>query len=103
MQPDSPILDQPQTIDWEEYPATATYRLANQDLQFEVDANTDLCDLVWPWAGEAYAKRIALTVSAPREDALMPMVTRLYPWPPGVDHGHRRCGSDQTSGSAAPE
>lgn len=79
MKANSPILDQPQVIDWDEAPTTATYRLANQDIVFDVDANTDLCDLVWPWAGEQYAKRIALTVSAPREEALMPMVTRLYP------------------------
>lgn len=79
MKQDSPILDQPQVIDWEEAPNTATYRLANHDILFDVDANTDLCELIWPWAGECYAKRIALTVSAPREDALAPMVTRLYP------------------------
>lgn len=75
----SPILDQPQTIDWAENPPAATVRLANQELYFEVDAQTDLLNLFWPWAGECYAKRIALRVSAPREEDLIPMVTRLYP------------------------
>ena len=75
----SPILDQPQSIDWAAIAPDSRYRLANQELAFEVDANTDLVDLVWPWAGEQYVKRIALQVSAPREEALMPMVTRLYP------------------------
>jgi len=66
-------------IDWAEFAPTATYRLANQELYFEVDSQTDLLDLTWPWAGECYAKRIALRVSAPREEELAPMVTRLYP------------------------
>lgn len=79
MKSNNPILDQPQTIDWDDIVDGATYRLANQDIFFDVDDKTDLCDLTWPWAGEMYAKRITLTVSAPREEALMPMVTRLYP------------------------
>lgn len=79
MNPHSPILDQPQVIDWAEFAPTATYRLANQELYFDVDSQTDLLDLYWPWAGECYAKRIALRVSAPREEDLVPMVTRLYP------------------------
>ena len=79
MNPHSPILDQPQTIDWTANPPATTARLANQELYFEVDAQTDLLNLFWPWAGECYAKRIALRVSAPREEDLIPMVTRLYP------------------------
>lgn len=75
----SPILDQPQSIDWETLAPDSRYRLANQEFTFAVDANTDLVDLVWPWAGEQYVQRIALQVSAPREEPLMPMVTRFYP------------------------
>jgi hypothetical protein len=75
----SPILDQPQSIDWEAIAPDSRYRLANQELAFEVDAKTDLIDLVWPWAGEQYVKRIALQISAPREEPLMPMVTRFFP------------------------
>lgn len=75
----SPILDQPQSIDWAAIAPDSRYRLANQELAFVVDANTDLTDLVWPWAGEQYAQRIALRVIAPREEPLMPMVTRFFP------------------------
>lgn len=75
----SPILDQPQSIDWEAIAPDSRYWLANQELAFAVDANTDLTDLVWPWAGEQYVQRIALQISAPREEPLMPMVTRFFP------------------------
>lgn len=74
-----PILDQPFSIDREHLNPAATQRLANHDLYFDVDANTDLVDLVWPWAGEVYAHRIQVRIVAPREEALMPIVTRFYP------------------------
>lgn len=79
MNPQSPILDQPQTIDWEEEAPHFAYRLANSEIHFELDANTDLHNLHLSWANEEYARRITLTVSAPREDELIPLVTRLYP------------------------
>ncbi|MCB0127022.1 MAG: hypothetical protein KDE58_32400 [Caldilineaceae bacterium] len=79
MNPHSPILDQPQVIDWEKDAPHFSYRLANSEIVFEVDADTDLCNLFLPWANEEYAKRITLAVSAPREETLMPLVTRLYP------------------------
>lgn len=75
----SPLLDQPQSIDWEAIAPDSRYRLANQELSFEVDANTDLMELFWPWAGEQYVKQITLQISAPREEPLMPMVTRFFP------------------------
>ena len=75
----NPILDQPQSIDWKEIAPDSSYRLANQELYFDVDANTDLTNLVWPWAGEQYAKQITLRISAPREEPLVPMVTRFFP------------------------
>ena len=74
-----PILDQPQSINCDELAATATYQLANQDLRFKIDANTDLVDLDWPWAGETYVRSIQMRLSAPRADALTPMITRYYP------------------------
>lgn len=75
----SPVLDQPQSIDWEKIAPDSRYRLANQELYFDIDANTDLVNLVWPWAGESYVKHIGLRVSAPREEKMMPMVTRFFP------------------------
>ena len=79
MDPFDPILDQPQSIEFGQLAASATYPLANQDLRFMADANTDLVDLDWPWAGEMYARRIQMRLSAPRADALTPMITRYYP------------------------
>jgi len=79
MNPYSPILDQPQTIDWSGDAQPFTYRLANSEIVFDVDENTDLCNLFLPWSDEVYARRITLTVSAPREEELVPLVTRLYP------------------------
>lgn len=75
----SPVLDQPQSIDWGKIAPDSIYRLANQELYFDVDANTDLVNLVWPWAGEQYVKHIGLRISAPREEKLMPLVTRFFP------------------------
>ncbi|MCC9076909.1 hypothetical protein FKZ61_012420 [Litorilinea aerophila] len=80
MDPFSPILDQPQVIDQDELDPEATYQLANQDVVFTVDANTDLLDLFWPWADEFYARRIQLRISSPPDDEpLMKMATRYYP------------------------
>src|SRR5262245_58555390 len=75
----TPILDQPQTIDTDQLAVGARHRLANQELFFYTDAATDLVDLEWPWAGERYARHIALRISALREDELVPLVTRFYP------------------------
>lgn len=75
----SPVLDQPQSIDWERIAPDSLYRLANQEIYFDVDANTDLVNLVWPWTGEQYVKSIELRISAPREEKMMPLVTRFFP------------------------
>jgi hypothetical protein len=75
----NPILDQPQTIDTDEFHPAATQWLANQDLFFQADASTDLVDLVWPWSGESYARSIRLRIFALREEPLTALVTRIYP------------------------
>lgn len=75
----TPILDQPQSIDTEQLHPAATYRLANQEIVFTADAQTDLRELVWPWADATYARRIQLRVLALRDDELQPLVTRFYP------------------------
>ncbi|MCX6044725.1 MAG: hypothetical protein NT075_06390 [Chloroflexi bacterium] len=74
-----PILDQPQSIAYEELDNSVTYPLANQDVRFAVDAGTDLLDLQWPWTAEVYARSIRMRISDPRDDKLVPMVTRYYP------------------------
>ena len=79
MNPFDPILDQPQSIDYDDIDPAATLRLGNQDVVFVADSRTDLTDLTWPWAGATYARSIKLTVTDPQHDELMPMVTRYYP------------------------
>ena len=79
MNPFDPILDQPQSIDVDAIDNTVSYRLANQELAFTVDAETDLSDLVWPWADATYVRSIRLRVSDPQHEDLVPMITRFYP------------------------
>lgn len=75
----NPILDQPQTIDTDQLSPAATYRLANQDVIFQANANTDLRDLFWPWADALYVRSIQLRIIALRDDPFTPLVTRFYP------------------------
>jgi hypothetical protein len=79
MNPFDPILDQPQSIDVDAIDSSVSYRLANQELAFTVDAETDLYDLVWPWADTTYVRSIRLRISDPQQDDLAPIVTRYYP------------------------
>lgn len=80
--PFSPILDQPQSIEADAIDAQAAYRLANHDLTFVADAETDLHALFFPWAEETYARHIRIRVSdvhsEAQGDGLTPMITRLY-------------------------
>jgi hypothetical protein len=80
MNPLDPILDQPQSIDYEELEPGATYPLANHEIAFLVDATTDLKDLTWPWTDQVYARAIRLRIVDPTiHDDLVPMVTRYFP------------------------
>jgi len=74
-----PILDQPQSIEVNTIDSTISYRLANQELAFTVDSETDLTDLVWPWADATYVRSIRLTVRDPQNEDLSPLITRFYP------------------------
>ena len=78
MDPYDPILDQPQVIEFDEIPGPARYRLANQDLYFDADANSDLFDLHWPWADSLYARSIRMRIRDPQGEDLMTLVTRYY-------------------------
>jgi hypothetical protein len=75
----NPILDQPQTIEHAQLHPALAYQLANQELTFQVNAQTDLTELFWPWADAVYARYIRLRVVALRDDPLTPLVTRFYP------------------------
>lgn len=75
----SPILDQPQSIDYDLLPPGPINRLANQELFCTVDAATDVYDVTWPWAGAVYARSIRLAISDWQDGALTPLVTRCFP------------------------
>ena len=79
MAPLNPALDQPQVLDNDGSPSAFSCRLANHEITFETNNTADLHNLFWPWANTQYARSICLTLSAPREDVFMPMVTHLYP------------------------
>jgi hypothetical protein len=75
----SPVLDQPQSYDYELLPTGVINRLANQDLYCLVDANSDLQDVTWPWAGAVYARRITLAIADWQDGPLTPLAVRLFP------------------------
>ena len=75
----NPILDQPQMIAHEHWPVGTLVQLANQELLAQADANADLYDLRWPWAGESYAQRVTVRVASLRDEAMTPLVIQLHP------------------------
>lgn len=75
----SPVLDQPQSFDYELMPAGAVSRLANQDLFCLADANSDALDVTWPWADALYARSIRLAISDWQDGPLMPLAVRRFP------------------------
>ena len=79
MDPYDPILDQPHVIEVDAVADHARYRLANQDILFATDPNSDLYDLDWPWADERYVRSIVMSIHDPIGEELMTLVTRHYP------------------------
>ena len=79
MNPIDPVLDRPQSIDCDELDPDKVFRLANHDIVFHADGQTDLRDLHWPWAGAIYARHIKMRIRDMHDDDFMPMVTRFYP------------------------
>lgn len=79
MDPYDPVLDQPQVIEFDAAPGPVCRRLANHDLYFEADANSDLYELWWPWAGERYVRSIRMHIVDPQSEELMTLVTRYFP------------------------
>jgi hypothetical protein len=75
----SPILDQPQSLDYDLLPAGIVNRLANQELVCWLDANSDVFDVLFPWGGGLYAHRITLTLRDVQEGPLTPLAVRLFP------------------------
>ncbi len=75
----SPILDQPQSYEYELLPTGVIGRLANQDLYCSVDANSDASDVTWPWANAVYARRIQMAISDWQDGPLVPLAVRCFP------------------------
>jgi hypothetical protein len=75
----NPVLDQPQSVDYELLPVTALNWLANQELHCSVDANSDPAEVYWPWAKATYARRIRLMISDLQDGPLTPLAVRFFP------------------------
>jgi hypothetical protein len=75
----NPVLDQPQSFDYELLPTGVINRLANQDLYCAADANSDAIDVTWPWAGAVYAHSIRMAISDWQDGPLAPLAVRLFP------------------------
>lgn len=74
-----PALDQPQEVTFDAEAEEPRVRLANHDIHFQADANSDLYDLEWPWADEVYCKSIRMAIHDPYGDELLTLVTRYFP------------------------
>ncbi len=75
----NPVLDQPQSHEYEQLPKGVIGRLANQDLYCSVDANSDAIDVTWPWANAVYARRIQMAISDWQDGPLVPLAVRCFP------------------------
>jgi len=72
-------LDRPENIDYNDVTSGQRWRLANQDIYCQADADCTLYNLTWPWANSVYARKIEFRISDPRDDELVPMWVRHYP------------------------
>jgi hypothetical protein len=75
----SPILDQPQSIDYAELSPGPISRFANHELICWLDADCNPQDVRWPWGDRVYAQSIAMRVLDLQEGELTPLVTRVFP------------------------
>ena len=85
----SPILDQPDTYDYDDIDPAARFLRANPDVRYQSDRNSDLHDLDFPRQNRPYARSIAVSIAAPiytskgisaeSVDEVLPLVARFYP------------------------
>jgi hypothetical protein len=75
----SPILDQPQSIDYAELASGPINRLANHELICLLDAGCNPHEIHWPWGDRVYARSILMRVFDLQEGELIPLVTRFFP------------------------
>ncbi|RLT34558.1 MAG: hypothetical protein DWI57_16395 [Chloroflexi bacterium] len=85
----SPILDRPETFDYDDIAPDARFLRANPDVRYFSDRNSDLHDLDFSRQNRPYARSITLSIAAPiytsqgisaesMEDVL-PLAARFYP------------------------
>ena len=74
----SPILDQPQSIDYAALPGGPIARLANHEIACLLDADCNPQDLFWPWADQVYVRSVRLRVFDLQDGELVPLVTRFF-------------------------
>jgi len=75
----SPVLDQPQSIDYAELPPDPFNRLANHELICWLDAACNPYVVQWPWGNGIYAHSIVMRVIDSLEGELTPLATRFFP------------------------
>ncbi len=82
-------LDAPITLDYTAQDPRARYPLANLEIHYQTDRDSDLYRLTWPGHGRTYARSIRLQIQAPiytrrgishePVEAMQALVTRRYP------------------------
>lgn len=75
----SPVLDQPQSIDYLDLANGVINRLANHELICWLDADCNPQDVFWPWANRRYVRSIVMRVLDWQEGELIPLVVRFFP------------------------
>ncbi|GIV67417.1 hypothetical protein [Caldilinea sp.] len=75
----SPVLDQPQSIDYLDLAGGPINRLANHELICWLDADCNPQEVYWPWANRRYVRSIVMRVLDWQEGELVPLVTRFFP------------------------
>jgi len=75
----SPILDQPQSIDYGLLPDGPIAQLANHEITCLLDADCDPQEITWLWADQVYARSVRLRIIDWLDGELVPLVTRFFP------------------------
>jgi hypothetical protein len=85
----SPILDRPDTFDYDDIDPAARFLRANPDVRYQSDRNSDLYDLDFPRQNRPYARSITLSIAAPiytskgisaeSVEDVLPLAVRFFP------------------------
>ncbi len=85
----SPILDRPDTFDYDDIDPAARFLRANPDVRYQSDRNSDLHDLDFPRQNRPYARSITLSIAAPiytskgisaeSVEDVLPLAVRFFP------------------------